>query len=129
MTGIKEWWRSRSAWIAIIMFGAGCVGYGFCIATIRDQSARALEISISQAAFQSALDSKDEIIATKDKLIGALASTTVVATKQAASAVATAAIATNDAAIDTKAAAVATRKAEQTKGKTAGSAKAKEWTK
>ena len=121
-----------SAWLAVSVLALGGFGYGYCVATIQAQAARAIEISINQAAYHAALDAKD-------KLISSLAQTTVDAAGQAADAVATAAIATSDAADDTKAAAIATKKADNRQlhtakpvvkpaAKKAGSAKAEEWT-
>lgn len=79
------WWiHSEGAWMALLLFGVGCVGFGFSMATMYAQNARAQELQVNFAAFNSAL-------AAKDQLINSIARSAVTATVQANVAVATAA--------------------------------------
>lgn len=112
-----EWVQRHGAWIAIVMLACGAFGYGYCLATVQARADRTVEIANTSQAYREAL-------ASKDRLIGALTTSTVKATTQAVDAAATAVQAT-DAANAANAKPPAKPKAAT---KPTGSTKAKEWT-
>lgn len=107
---LREWWRTHSAWVAVIIFGVSCVGAGYCIGTVQTRAVWTAEAAERSAAYREAL-------ATKDRLIAALASTTIKATGQAANAVETAAKAATVASDQLKAANAEATKAKESERK------------
>lgn len=76
---IWPWLHMEGAWVALLLFGMGCFGWGFLLATLNARADRAQELTVNYAAFSEAL-------AAKDTLINQLAGSAVRATGQAADA-------------------------------------------
>ena len=92
---VYDWLNRDGAWMAIVLFGLGCFGWGFSIATMHAQAERTQELQVNFGVFNSAL-------AAKDKLINTLVRSTVAATGQANDAMAASVVASDSASKDMK---------------------------
>lgn len=88
---VADWYQGHAPWLAVITLAAATFGYGYCLATVQARADRADEVAKTTAAYQAALNAKDQ-------LISRLAGSAVKASDQAASAASTAAKAANTAA-------------------------------
>lgn len=95
---VADWYRGHAPWLAVITLASATFGYGYCLATVQARADRADEVAKTVAAYQAALNAKDQLIIR-------LAGSAVKASDQAADAASTAARAANTAAkaVDTAA--------------------------
>ena len=59
---VADWYRGHAPWLAVITLASATFGYGYCLATVQARADRADEVAKTVAAYQAALNAKDQLI-------------------------------------------------------------------